>query len=211
MFYRAALVDQGTMVSNKNKAAYETTLKERVKEVAFDFRTVKLLESGDIDWSQCGVFHLMPQRPSKHTGARQYETLQFHGGQAEVSTKAMTLAIDDDRACIQESWSIKRATLILNKGTDMEAKKKCVDIFKKDDAVAALLQFAIKKVDDGDASEDESDGAAATASSASKSSTPSSQKKSQVTTTLKNPPIGARKALSPAQRQALDALKTGSS
>lgn len=211
LFYRAALADQGTEVSTKNKAACDQILQQRIKDVNFDFKLLRFLESGDIDWTECGVFRLMPPRPAGHTAAWRYETLQFHNGKAEVSMTAMNLTIDE-RACIAEPWSIKRATLVLNKGTEMETKKKCIDLFKKDAVVTGLLQFAIKKaqVDGGSSADESGDDGPADVSSTAKPSTPRTKLKSEVTP-LKNAPIGARKALSPAQRAVLDALKTGAS
>lgn len=211
VFYRAALCDQGTAVALQNKAAYEDVLARRMKEVGFNFKGIALLESGDIDWSVCGAYRLMPKRPSGHTGVWQYETLQFHGGAAEVSMRAMGLT--DEGACILEPWSIKRAALVLHKGTDMETKKKCADIFKKDGAVNKMLEFALKKTGCGEApdkeeSDDDDGGVAASATKPSRGTSSAVVKKQA---TPQKPPAGTRKVLSPAQGKAFEALKTGSS
>lgn len=206
IFYRAALCDQGTSVTQKNKAAYEDILSRSMKDVNFNFKGLALLESGDVDWSECGAYRLMPKRPLDHKGTWKYESLQFHGGKAEVSMKAMNLTIDE-RACIQEPWSIKRATLILNKGTDMETNK-CADIFKKDETVTSLLQFAIKTGPAAEASdkEESDDGGAAPSTIRLAKDTAGVAPRSH-STPSKNPPTDARKVLSPAQRKALQALK----
>lgn len=137
--------------------------------------------------------------------------MQFHNGRAQVSMTDMNLTIDG-RASVSEPWSMNRATLIPNEGTDMETEKKCIDIFKKDPAVASLLQFAIKKATvDGESSGDESnDDGPKPSSTARPPSTPRAKAKSEATT-MKNAPVGFRAAMSPAQRAALDALKAGTS
>lgn len=148
LVYRAALLDQSTPVTTIMREEYRELIMGKLKAVGCKWSTLRVdPQSGAINWKVSGAFTLVPIMPADHVGDWSCTGIVFNDS---IIVPLLPAGSVNRTALINEPWSLKRATLILNKGSSMETKKRCADTFKGQVAVKNFLDALSLKDGDGD-------------------------------------------------------------
>lgn len=79
IFYRLTLSDKSSLLMTHNISQFNEIITDRFNEVRFPAKSI-VLKSGasDILWEKCGVYILVPPRPSAHSGPWSYKGICFN-------------------------------------------------------------------------------------------------------------------------------------